>query len=114
MSFGSQVRFDALKEVPFSSIGVGYQVLGGKVTNPCRQVVFNNALDQAVYISFDGVTDNLRLQSNSVKLFDFTSNKAKDNGWFLDKGTQIWIKQVSAASSVGDFWVELVYGKGSR
>lgn len=114
MAYGTRVAFEAVREVAFGAIGVAYSTLGAITSDYVRILILNNETDAAVYISFDGVTDHLRIASNSFKLLDLTTNTVHDNGYFLSLRTQIYIKRVSAAPTTGDFWVETVVGQGGK
>ena len=111
MAYGTQVTFEPVREVAFGGISGTYAMVGAVTTDHSRIVTFSNGTNADVYVSFDGVTNHLRLASNSFKLFDFCSDKVSDDGFFLRQGTQIWVKQVSAPTS-GTFWVELAYATG--
>jgi len=110
MAYGTRVAFEAVKEIAFGSVSGSYAAVGVPLAERSRQISFNNGLDVAVYVSFDGVTDHLRMSPNTFKLLDLTANKVLDDGLFLAKGVQIYIKEVSAVVSSGDFWAESMYG----
>lgn len=114
MAYGTKVAFEAVREVAFGAIGVAYSALGAITSDYVRILALNNGTDAAVYISFDGVTDHLRVSPNSFKLLDFTTNTVHDNGYFLPLRTQIYIKRVSGAPTLGDFWAETVIGQGGK
>jgi len=109
MSSGIQVRFDAIREIDFSAISGSYASVGTATTETGRLIGFNNSMDEDLYISFDGTTDNLRIQKNSFKLYDLTTNRWRDDGLFLSIGTQISVKEVSSSPSSGSFWIEMFY-----
>lgn len=114
MAYGVRVEFEELREVAFGSITANYALLGDPLTDYTRIITFNNGTDQHINISFDGITDHLRIANNSFKLFDLSTNKIRDSGWFLEKGTKIYIKYVSALGTVGDFWAEVIFGSGGK
>jgi hypothetical protein len=64
-----------------------------------------------MYISDDGVNNKLRMPANSFVLFDFSSNKVRDDGLFVSVGTQFYVKQVTAPSS-GAVWIEVISASG--
>lgn len=110
MSFAKRAKFDTLREVAFGAITANYARLGDRIDVNPRIVGLNNQTDADIYISFDGVKNNIRLSANSYKVFDITANKSKNDGFFLEKRKSIFIKYVSDAATSGDFWVELIYG----
>lgn len=114
MAFGTRVSFEAVRELAFGAISGTYAALGVPLTNNARLVSFQNSTDVAVYISFDGSTDHLRMATNSFKLLDLSSNKVRDDGLFIASGTQIWVKQVSSGPSSGTVWAEVLIAAGGK
>jgi len=112
MAYGRKVSFDAIREIAFGGIGAAYAAVGTATTDNARLININNSTDAEVYISLDGSTDHLRLPANSFKLFDFSANKIRDDGFFIARGTVFSVKQVSGAPSSGSVWIEVVYGAG--
>lgn len=111
MAYGTQVAFEAVRELAFGGISGTFATVGTPSIDHTRIAVFTNGTNADLYISFDGTTNHLRIAANSFKLFDFCSDKVSDDGFFLRQGTQIWVKQVTAPTS-GTFWVELIYASG--
>ena len=112
MAFGTRVKFGPVREIDFGDVGASYVAIGTPLTDYTRIISFQNGLDQEVYISFDGITDNLRMANNSFKLLDLSANKIRDDGLFIATGTQVYIKEVSASVSSGSFWFETMYAEG--
>jgi hypothetical protein len=112
MAFGTRVQFEAVREIASGSIGASYSAVGSATIDHSRLVVFANSTDAEVYISLDGTTNHLRFAPNSFKIFDFTTNKVRDDGLFIDIGTVFYIKRVSAAPTSGTFWIEVMYAAG--
>ena len=94
MAFGTRVYFDAIRELAFGSVTGTYAALGVPTSDNVRLISFQNQTNEQVYISFDGVVDNLRLASNSFKLLDLSANRVRDDGLFIASGTQIYVKYV--------------------
>lgn len=112
MAYGTRAEFDAVREVAFGSISGSYAVIGGTLTDHARIVRIVNSTNAEMYISVDGTTDNFRMAANSFVLFDFSTNKIRDDGLFVAVGTQFYVKQVSAAPTSGAVWVEVVSAAG--
>lgn len=108
MAYGRRVRFEAVREVAFGGIGAAYAALGAALTDNARIIALTNTTDAEVYISFDGVTNHLRLAAGSFKLLDLTTNKVRDDGYFLPTGTQIFQMRVAGAPTSGAFWAEII------
>jgi hypothetical protein len=114
MAFGTKVAFEAVREIAFGSITANYVAVGTALIDYTRVIGFNNSTDVDLYISFDGVTNQLRIAPNSFKLFDLTSNSVHDYGLFLSQNTTVFVKRVSGAPTVGNFWIEIMYGEGGK
>ena len=114
MAYGTRVTFDSVRELDFGSISGTYASVGTPVSDHVRLIIFNNATDQQVYISFDGINDNLRMESNSFKLLDLSANKVRSDGLFISVGTQIFVREVSASVTSGSVWVEVMYAEGGK
>jgi len=112
MAYGRKVEFEAVREVAFGGIGAAYAALGTALTDNARIISITNATDAEVYISFDGVTNHIRLAENSFKIFDLTANKVRDDGYFLANGTQVYQMRVAGAPTVGSLWVEVITATG--
>jgi len=114
MGYGTRVKFDPVREIAFGDVSGTYATVGTPIADHVRILAFNNGMDEDLYISFDGVTDNLRIASNSFKLYDLSTNRIRDDGLFLAVGTQIYVREVGSSVSSGDFWVEVMYGEGGK
>ena len=112
MVFGRNVEFDAVREVAFGSVGAAYAALGAVTSDYTRIFAVYNTTDTDVYISFDGVTDHLRVASGSGQVLDLTTNKVKETGFFLKKGTQVYQARAAGAPTVGNVWVQITYASG--
>ena len=112
MAYGRRVEFEAVREVAFGGIGAAYAALGIALTDNARIIAITNATDAEVYISFDGTTNHLRIAVNSFKLFDLTTNKVRDDGYFLANRTIISQKRVAGAPTTGSLWAEVITATG--
>ena len=106
MSYGTRCGFEAVREVAFGSITNAFVALGPPVGVYPRIVVFTNSTDKDIYVSLDGITNQLRIAAASFKLFDITSDKVDNAGFFLQKGSVFYVKYV-AAPGAGEFWIEV-------
>lgn len=109
MVFVQYVQFDTLREMAFGSITSSYQLVGPVFTVNPRILAFNNSTNEDLYISTDGVTNMLRIASNSFKLYDLQMNKSDTGDNFFPKGTGIWVKETGTLPNAGSFWVEAIY-----
>lgn len=76
-----------------------------------RVVQFINGTNGDCAISFDGSTDNVPVLAGSFDLYDLTSDQDTNESFRYEKGTQLYIKYLSAPTS-GTFYIVCVYGKG--
>lgn len=76
-----------------------------------RVLHFINGTDADVMISFDGTTDNAPILADSFSLYDLTSDEDTNEMFRYEKGTQIYIKYLTAPTT-GTFYLVAIYGKG--
>jgi len=112
MAYGRRVEFEAVREAAFGAIGAAYTALGTALIDNARIISFYNTTDAEVYISFDGVTNHIRLASGTFQVFDLTANKVRDDGYFVANGTVIFQSRVAGAPTSGALWAEVVIAAG--
>lgn len=105
------VRFDALRSIAAASITASYTKLGTSFTHAMRVLNFKNDTDTDMFISFDGTTDNLIVESGSFDLYDLTSDQDANESFRYENGTQVYIRY-STAPSTGSFYLVAIFGKG--
>lgn len=114
MAYGTNAKFEPVREIAFGSIGAAYATIGTPTTNHVRFIRLVNGTDAEVYISTDGVTDHLRLRVNESIPINLSSNKVREDGLFLSAFTQFYAKDVAAATTTGSVWIEVVYAYGGK
>jgi hypothetical protein len=105
MSFnicGIQATPDALRSIDSATFTGAYQAVGAPLSRNVRLVKFINNSTMSVKVSWDGIVDNDFVPANSFALYDITSDKVKDDGWFISTGTQFYVK---GAAGVGLFYI---------
>ncbi len=113
MAYGTRVAFEPIREVAFGAVGATYGAIGTALVDHARLVRIVSTLNTDVYISVDGVNDNIRMAAGSFFIMDLSSNKVHDDGLFLSVGTIFYVKQSSAgAPGSGGIWVEVIYAQG--
>lgn len=112
MAYGRRATFDAVREAAFGSVAAGYTAMGSTISDNVRIIMIYNTTDTDIYISFDGVTNHLRIPSGGGETYDFTANKVRDDGLFLPIGTIIYQKRTGGAPTSGNIWVQVTYGTG--
>jgi hypothetical protein len=101
---GARLKPEAIREVAFGAITANYVQMGGNLLGPTRLIYIANTTDQDCYISFDGVTNQYRILSNTFRLID-----CKTNDGFFDAGQAIYLKYVSTPPESGLVFVEATY-----
>ena len=108
-----RVYFDTLRSLAFGGISGTYAAVGGSLTVQPRIICITNDTNAGMIFSDDNTnaTGKLYLPAGTFKLFDLTSNlvPGKDDGFFIAKGTIIYVKQTTAPSS-GGVYLEYIYG----
>lgn len=100
---------EAARSLAFGSIVAGYTGIGTAITNPVRILHIQNLTDVTLMFSYDGVDDHFPLATNSFLLLDITANKSKDQGFYLEEGTRIYVKREGVPAS-GSVYVTVYYG----
>ena len=111
MGYPKLARFEAVREVAAVGVGVNYSAIGTSASSPIRMARIQNSTNAEVYISFDGVTNHLRLVAGSFILLDYTANKVRDEGFFMEEGTVFYVKRVAGAATTGSVIIEVVVGR---
>ena len=88
-----------IKEFNAASLVAGYLAFDAVFSNPCYEATIINESNVAVYISVDGTTNNFRVGAGkSVHLSTIPRHNTFNLGECLfAKGSQLYIKQVTAA-----------------
>lgn len=111
-----KVYLDTLRTLGFAGISGTYAAVGTPLTVEARiiSITNNTAGDMIFSTDSTNATGQLFLHAGSFKLFDLTSNlvPGKDDNFVLPKGTQFYVKQLTAPTS-GAVYIEAVYGSDS-
>jgi hypothetical protein len=90
-----------LKVFNAASLSGSFQNLGAVLANPCYQAVLSNESDVGVIITTDGSTSQIQLSPGQILPLSYYSrhNTLTEGAYVLKKGTQLQIKQVTAAGT---------------
>lgn len=108
------VRLDALRTVAFGGISGAYAVLGIPLAHNWREVSIINNTDGDLFISVDGVTDNIFVPKMSFVLLDVSANADSNTGLsnlVFALFTQFYVKQ-STAPTTGAVYLQGFYAQG--
>jgi hypothetical protein len=112
MSYSMSVRFKAepLRSLAFGSIGATYMGLGTSFVHPIRLIFLQNLTNQLLLFSLDGINDHIVLPPSGFLLLDITSNKTREQGWYIAEGDRIYVKEDGAAPTTGGVALSAFYG----
>lgn len=105
-----RVRYDNLRSLDWSLVGVNYAAIGTPFSHPLRLLKLSNGTDANMLISLNGLDDVDVLYANSYCLYDFSSNKATQGGYLeLAAGERIYIKAEDNLPGAGVIYVTCLY-----
>src|SRR3990167_1398578 len=96
----TRYEFEALRSLAFGSISGTYAGVGSAVAHPVRQFIVENLTDALMTFSFDGVTDHFVLPRNGLLISDVTTNKVREDGFFLAEGERLYVKGTATSGAV--------------
>lgn len=110
-------RFDALRVVAYTSITASYTAFGTTLAHSMRLLDFQNDTDAVIYISFDGINDNIALIPGAFRVYDVTSDQDTNEKFRYQNRTQIFLKYVGTAPTnnpnlSNSCYMTALYGKG--
>ena len=106
----SKVAYEPLRSLAFGSIGAAYVQVGDATSNPIRSIKIQNFTDQNLLISYDGTTDHDAIAASGYFVWDYSSNKSNQGGFFEQaQGTKFYVKQESAGPTLGNVYITVIY-----
>jgi hypothetical protein len=108
------VRLDTLRTVGFASITTGYAVIGTAIQHNWRLMHITNSSNGDIFISADGINDNVFVPASSFVLYDISTNSATNQGptdLVFAKFTQFYIRYSTAPTS-GSVYLTGIYAQG--
>lgn len=109
----TEARADVLRTVAFSGIAATYNPIGTAISHNWRVWRITNPSDGDLFISFDGVNDNLFIAAGTFVLYDISTNSDQDASvpLSMSKGTQYYVRYSTAPTTKG-VYLEGFYQKG--
>ncbi len=110
MSNNLAIRMESIpvQVVAFGSVTSSFVATGTAMPEPVRILKVNNTTNADIYISFDGITNNDVVVASTGMVLDITTNKSREDGAFLPKGTVFYIKYVTIPTS-GNVYLSAYY-----
>ena len=108
------VRFAAepIRSLAFGSISTAYAGIGTEMTRPIRMMHMVNTTDQVLMLSFDGIEDHIIIPSNGYYIYDITTNKTSEQGFYLAQGERLYVRDIGVACTLGGAYLTVFYGEG--
>lgn len=110
MSYPRKIFPLPLRSLNFAALVGGYIPIGNPAESPVRIAKFYNNMNKAVLVSWDGSTDHMFLPSGSFTLLDISTNRIREDGYFIAQGQQFYVQDAGVAPTSGDIYVELYAG----
>lgn len=110
MAYPKRLIPDTIRTSGFAAVLAAYSAVGTALTAPARIVRFLNTTNEDVYFSLDGVNAHFMVPSNTFLLLDVTTNKVRDDGYFISEGTVFYVARVGAAPTSGSVFIEVLHG----
>ena len=114
MGLTSQVSIrsypEPLRSLAYTGISGAYALIGSGLVWPSRILKFTNTTNVSVTISWDGTNDHDIIPPNSFCLYDFSTNKIVEQGWFATGGQRFYVKGTSTNPSSGSVYVTTFFG----
>ncbi len=101
-----------LKEITANTITNTFQNFGSVTQHPCIIYNFVNTSDTELYVSFNGIDNDLRIPAGSTTVYDTTNvlDHADSSVYLLRANTQLQIKlqNVLAPATYGDVFANIL------
>lgn len=106
----AKARFDELRSLGFAGISGSYATLGAPLDVLARIITITNNTEGDLLLTTDISKDEFFIAAGSFKLYDIQTNMNlnKDDSFVVAKGTQFYVKQLTAPVS-GSVYLEIVY-----
>jgi hypothetical protein len=115
MAYGIEMRAQVLEYLAFSDIDPlpVWTAIGTEFDHPMRIIHAQNLTDSMVVFSFDGVNEHFILPQYSFLLIDVCSDQALNAGFFISRGTQMYVAQATGAPAptTGNVYITAMYSK---
>jgi|ERR1700733_405648 len=99
-----------LRTVAFGGLTINYNPLGTPLDAAASIILLQNNTDASVVFSLDGVNDHFFLPTDGFLVLDLTTNKSLDQGAFIAKGTQFYVRLLFAAATTNAVYLSVMSG----
>ena len=97
------------RTLAFGGISGAYAAVGTPLAHPAIALRFYNQTDAPMSFSFDGTNAHISLASGATFDFEVQNLKGLGGAMQVAKGTQFYVKQISAPGS-GSVFIDAFYG----
>jgi hypothetical protein len=108
-SGGMRVVADTLRIMLFGTVDFAYLPIGSVFSHPIRLLNINNDTNEAILISYDGVSNNQYIPAQTGLVLDFTSNSGATVFPLMAAGTIIYAAGFTALPTSGVITVSAYY-----
>jgi hypothetical protein len=109
---GRRLVFDEIRSLSDGAIAANYSAIGSALDHIVRLIKIDNLTDANLLFSLDGSTDHFVLHASSSMILDIGSNKMHYDGFYIAKGTILYVKRIDAGAPVGTVYYSAIYGQG--
>lgn len=109
MTYKIRAIIDPIRTTAFGAIGANYTAVGAILDEPTRIFYLFNGTDQDIYFSDDGVNNKFRLPTGGFIVMDITSNKVRDDGFFMPEQRYWYVKHAGAAPTSGSIDITIIH-----
>jgi len=112
MAYAQSIRLmaETVRSIDHATIGAAYLGVGTAIDNPARLLLIQNFTNANLMFSLDGVNDHFPMLESSHIIIDISSNKTKDQGFYLSEGQRLYVKEIDNPTS-GSVYFTVFYGK---
>lgn len=106
-------KADAIRTIAFGSILATYEFIGSQFEQFMRMIYVTNTTDQLLMFSFNPTSatpDHFVVPAKASVIFDLTTNKSSESGWFVQLRTHMGVKHLGVAPTEGEVYVSAFFG----
>lgn len=108
-----RAKFEPIREAAFGSITGTFTQVGSVIAPAVRHCIIQNFTNQTLDFSISqaGTEHHFSLASSVAYVFDITTNRVTDDGFFIGSGQYLWVRHRGVAPTSGMVQFTTVYGQ---